>query len=59
MIVTTPTHIDGSLLDHIYVRKQLLCAFDVTTIVKSIFFSDHDVVKIKITKEVVFNFRAK
>ena len=51
MIVNTPTHIDGSLLDHIYLKKQLVSDFDFSSTVKSIFFSDHDVVKVKITKK--------
>ena len=52
MIVTTPTHIDGSLLDHIYVKNQVLADFNVRSMVKNIFFSDHDVVKIKIAKKI-------
>ena len=51
MIVTTATYIDGSLLDHIYVKNQPLAEYDVTSIVKGIFFSDHDVVKIKIIRK--------
>ena len=54
MIVTTPTYVDGSLLDHIYVIKQFLVEYDVTSIVKCIFFSDHDVVKIKIIRSCNF-----
>ena len=51
MIVTTPTYIDGSLLDHIYVKYQFLAEYDVVSIVKGISFSDHDVVKIKIIRK--------
>ena len=51
MFVTCPTHIDGSLLDHVYVKKQLLYDVDVTSVVKNVFFSDHDAVKIKMTNK--------
>ena len=48
MIVSKPTHIDGSLLDHMYIKKELLSYCHVASAVKCIFFSDHDIVKIKI-----------
>ena len=51
MIISEPTHVDGSLLDHIYVSKELQHDFDVRSFVKCVFFSDHDTVKIKITKK--------
>lgn len=47
-IVCEPTHLQGSLLDHIYLRKSLLFDFDYDIIVRSIFYSDHDVVKFKL-----------
>ena len=49
MVVSEPTHIDGSLLDHVYVRNGLIRDFDVASLVKCVFFSDHDAVKIKIS----------
>ena len=51
MVVTEPTHIDGSLLDHIYLKKGWFHEYDVLSLVKSIFFTDHDIVKIKITPQ--------
>ena len=50
MIVTEATHIDGALLDHVYVRKQLLATVNVVPLVKHVFYSDHDIVKIKLSK---------
>ena len=46
MIVSDPTHLSGSLLDHIYVKTIFLnTVTDLQCIVKGIFFSDHDSVK--------------
>lgn len=47
-VVTEPTHISGSLIDHIYVHKNLFNTFDVETLVKIVYFSDHDAIKLKI-----------
>ena len=58
MIVTSPTHIDGSLLDHVYIKKQLLYDVDVTSIVRNVFFTGHDTVKIKMTKKYFLYFRS-
>ena len=47
LIVNDPTHLSGSLLDHVYVKNSFLDSVtDVHCIVKSIFFSDHEVVKL-------------
>ena len=49
MIVNDPTHLSGSLLDHVYIRNDLLeMASSIECIVKCIFFSDHDAVKFKL-----------
>ena len=45
MIVTSPTHISGSLLDHIYVLRKFFEKFKVANYIKSVYFSDHDAVK--------------
>ena len=47
MIVKEPTHISGSLIDHVYVHKDLKTEFETRTSIHSIYFSDHDVVQIK------------
>lgn len=45
-VVTEPTHISGSLIDHIYVHKNLFDMFEIETLVKNIYFSDHDAIKL-------------
>ena len=45
MIVTSPTHISDSLLDHVYVLYNFFENFKVTSYMKSVYFSDHDAVK--------------
>ena len=45
-----PTHLDGAMLDHIYVHKDLLTDFNVETIRKCVNISDHDGIKMKLTK---------
>ena len=49
MVVDFPTHIDGGLLDHIYLHTELLEQFDVQVLRKMVNFSDHDAVKVKLT----------
>ena len=44
-----PTHISGSLLDHIYINRQTLQNISIEAIQKvSVYFSDHQVVKFKL-----------
>ena len=50
MIVTSPTHISGHLLDHVYVLHNFFKSFKVTNYIKSVYFLDHDVVKCIIEK---------
>ena len=46
LLVNEPTHLSGSLLDHIYIRKDVLeLVPSIECIVKCIFFSDHDAIK--------------
>ena len=42
-LVNESTHISGSILDQVYSKKSLFENFDITTKVKCVFFSDHDV----------------
>ena len=46
--VTEPTNSDGVLLDHIYVSKLFENDKYVTSVVKNIYFSCHDAVKVQI-----------
>ena len=45
LIVKEPTHVDGRLLDHIYLLKSFP-RVNVNPFVKNIYFSDHDAVKL-------------
>lgn len=48
MIVTEPTHVRGSLLDHVYVRTALYNQFCCIPIIIPMYFSDHDAVIVDI-----------
>ena len=49
LIVDEPTHLSGSLLDHVYIRKDVLeLVSSIKCIVKCIFFSDHDAIKFQL-----------
>ena len=47
--VNKPTHISGSLIEHVYLKKDLMEEF-FTNATENIYFSDHDAVRIKIHK---------
>ena len=49
LMVDFSTHLDGKMLDHIYVHKDLLDIFRFRTIRKCVNISDHDAIKINIT----------
>ena len=46
-IVQEPTHISGTLIDHVYIKKSLFNILDIKCIVKNTYFSDHDAVIVK------------
>ena len=46
--VSEPTHLDGALLDHVYIKKSFENDKHVTSIVNNVYFSDHDAVKVQI-----------
>ena len=48
LVVNEPTHISGSLIDHVYVWKEILDVVDVSVLVKNVYFSDHDAIKIRL-----------
>lgn len=50
MIVDSPTHISGSLIDHVYVHRELLEHVTADTLVHCVYFSDHDAVKVRLKK---------
>ena len=43
-VVTESTQISVALLDHVFVRKDLLKKFEVRSVVRTYHFSDHDAV---------------
>ena len=45
-VVDQPTHVSGSLIDHVYIKKTFQERIDIHCIVKNIHFSDHDAVKL-------------
>ena len=49
-IVNKPTHISGSLIDHVYIKKMLMEEFSANATVENICFSDHDAIRIVIEK---------
>ena len=52
-IVNKPTHISGSLIDHVCIKKTLMEEFFANAIVENIYFSDHDAIRIVIEKNYV------
>ena len=52
-MVNKPTHISGSLIDHVYITKTLMEEFSTNVTVENIYFSDHDALRIVIKKNAV------
>ena len=46
MVVNSPTHISGSLIDHVYINKDLYQQIEITSMVKNVYFTDHEAIKI-------------
>ena len=46
-MVKEPTHLDGALLDHVYLHK-FFPSKNMNAVVKNICFSDHDAVTLQI-----------
>jgi len=51
-VVLEATHLGGCILDHVYIKKSLLEQLSVLIEVKSLFFSDHEAVRICLKKKV-------
>jgi len=51
LLVTGPTQLCGSTLDHIYVKKSLFCNFKVDVTIKSVFFTDYELVQMIISEK--------
>ena len=52
-MVNKTTHISGSLIDHVYIKKTLMEEFCTNATVENIYFSDHDALRIVIKKNAV------
>ena len=49
LLVDFPTHIDGGMLDQVWIRKDLMNTFEMRFLRKCLNISDHDAVKISLT----------
>ena len=49
-MVNKPTHISGSLIDHVCIKKALIEVFSTNVTVENICFSDHGAIRIAIHK---------
>ena len=47
-IVNEPTHVDGGLLDHVYIKENMFHLFSIEKIKICVSISDHDAIKVKI-----------
>ena len=52
-MVNKPTHISGSLIDHVYIKKSLIEELFTNATVENIYFWDDDAVRIVIEKNAV------
>ena len=48
LLVSQPTHLDGALLDHVYISDSF-SGHKTTVVIKNIYFSDHDAVMLHIS----------
>ena len=48
MTVTEPTHIGGGLIDHVYLGNSFMKNKQASSLMRSIYFSDHDAFKCEI-----------
>ena len=50
-LVEFPIQIAGSIVDHVYVKKSFWEGYEVEIVVLNTYFSDHDAVRVKISKK--------
>ena len=48
MVVRDPTHLSGSLIDHVYLSNATLDNFQANATIKNIYFSDQDAVNLEL-----------
>ena len=46
MVVNSSTHISGSFIDHVYISKDLFQHVEITSMIKNLYFTDHEAVKV-------------
>ena len=54
-MVNKPTHISGSLIDHVYIKKTLIETFFTNASLENTYFSDDDVVRFATEKNYDFH----
>ena len=54
-MVNKPTHISGSFIDHVYIKKTLIETFFTNTSLENTYFSDDDVVRFATEKNYDFH----
>ena len=52
-ILEEPTHISGSLIDQVFIKKILQDQIDIHATIKNTHFSDHDAVKITLKRKFI------
>lgn len=50
-LVEETTHIGEALLDYIYIKNTILEKFDMDVLISSVYFSDHDAVRVKLSNK--------
>ena len=48
--VLEPTHIGGSILDHVYIKRSVRSHYDVKVSLCRVFFSDHEAINIVLNR---------
>ena len=48
LIVSGSTHLDGGLVDHVYLLKSFMGGKNVALLIKNIYFTDYDAVKFQV-----------
>ena len=55
LLVSEPTHINGGVLDHVYIAWSFSTDKVSTTMIKNVHFSDHDAAKLQIKCKMLDN----
>ena len=55
LLVSESIHVDGGLLDHVYTARSFSTDKVSTAVIKNVYFSDHDAVKLQIKCKILDN----